>query len=250
MNNIAVIFSFYMIINAHSCLIPLAPVRYNDVYNYCSNGDTLSLDLFYKSKRIIKNENWFLILIDLHAGQTEYSYTSHLLFCDSNFVLKAASGGIDEILGIKGDTIFCILSDNYYLYKSQAIKPYRYDLPKEISIKSNNRGTNWNGYQRESLAIIDSLIFDKKSEKVVFHLRMSESVFFPGRSEYFSDLNYYNEAFYITKRMEYPLSLLHFDSENEFVYVVQENNMRSEFHTLNDSVLLCVKKDIWASFLK
>jgi hypothetical protein len=221
------------------------PIERNDIYAKCAKGDTLSFELFKKTQIIIKTDKWYLIWLDLYKDGDD-QYAPHLLVCDHNLVLKGATGIYPEITEANGDTLFGIMSEEYIADKNLR-GVYRDDLPKEIvfSLKKEEKEKPWNGYQSNPFAIVDSIQLLQKTGTAKFYLRTADSTIFPGREEYFENIDYYSKAFKNNKVLEYPISSLHFDRGRKYIYTIDNSYVRFEMHTLDDKVFEKLFLDIW-----
>ena len=103
----------------------------------------------------------------------------------------------------------------------------------------------WNGFQRNPLAIVDSIQLLQNTWKAKFYLKTSDSIFFPDRKQYFENIDYYSTAFQNSKILEYPISLLHFDRGRKYIFTIEDNDFQFEMHTLDDKVLDKFLFDIW-----
>jgi len=229
----------------NGCSFISTPIERNDIYAIYSKGDTISFELFKKVQRIIKTDKWYFIWLDLYEEQDGVVYAEHLLVCDHNLVLKGATGVFPLFSEAKGDTLFGIESDEYIASKNKSVKPYRDDLPKEIVLSLKKRENPWNGYQRNPFAIVDSVQLLQNSERAKFYLKTADSIYFPGRKQYFEDIEYYSKAFKNTKVLEYAVSSLHFDRGRKYIYTIENNDVQFEMHVLNDKVFEKLLLDIW-----
>ncbi|MBL0744682.1 hypothetical protein [Chryseolinea lacunae] len=231
------------------CTFISTPIERNDVYAQCAKGDTISFELFKKTQSIKKTDKWYLIWLDLYKDGGD-QYAPHLLVCDHNLVLKGATGVYPEIIKVKGDTLFCITSEEYIAEKNKSVKPYRDDLPKEIVLSLKEREKTWNGYQRNPSAVVDSIQLLQNSVSAKFYLKTSDSIYFPGRKQYFEDIVYYSKAFKKVKILEFPVSSLHFDRSEKYIYVIDDNDVQFEMHTLDNKVFEKVILNIWQAIKK
>jgi hypothetical protein len=238
-------FGFFLILSIDGCSFFFNPIERNDIYAKCAKGDTISFELFKKSQRIIKTEKWYLIWLDLYDDRDGLHYAPHLLICDHKLVLKGASGICPEINEAHGDTLFGIMSEEYIADKNKIFKPYRDDLPTEVILNLKKKEKIWNGFQRNPLAIVDSIQLLQNTWKAKFYLKTSDSIFFPDRKQYFENIDYYSTAFQNSKILEYPISLLHFDRGRKYIFTIEDNDFQFEMHTLDDKVLDKFLFDIW-----
>lgn len=221
------------------------PIERNDIYAKCAKGDTIGFELFKKTQRIMKTDKWYLIWLDLYKDGDD-QYAPHLLVCDHNLVLKGATGTYPQITEANGNTLFGITSEEYIAEKNKSIKSYRDDLPKEIvfSLKKEEEKP-WNGYQSNPFAIVDSVQLLQNLNGVKFYIKTADSIYFPGRKQYFEDIEYYSKAFNKAKVLEYPISSLHFDRGRKYIYTIQNGDVQFEMHTLDNSVFEKLFLDIW-----
>ncbi len=228
----------------NGCGIIFTPLERNDIYEKCAKGDTLSFELFKKTQRIMKTDKWYFIWLDLYSGGDD-QYAPHLLVCDHNLVLKGATGIYPQITDANGNTLFGITSEKYVADKNKSIKPYRDDLPKEIVFSLKNEEQPWNGYQRNPFAIVDSVQLLQNLNGVKFYIKTADSIYFPGRKQYYEDIEYYSKAFNNTKVLEYSISSLHFDRGRKYIYTIENSDVQFEMHTLDDKVFEKLLLDIW-----
>lgn len=242
---IFLVYCFCLVSFLYGCSFISTPIKRNDIYAQCAKGDTLSFELFKKTQRIIKTDKWYFIWLDLYEEKDGLLYAPHLLICDHKLVLKGASGIYPEIAEAHGDTLFGLTSEEYLVDKNKSVKLYRDDLPKEIVLSLKKREKPWNGYQRNPFAIVDSVQLLQNIERAKFYLKTADSIYFPGRKQYFEDVEYYSKAFKNIKVLEYPVSSLHFDRGREYIYTIENNDVQFEMYCLNDKVLEKFLLDIW-----
>lgn len=228
----------------NGCGFISTPIERNDIYAKCSKGDTISFELFKKTQRIMKTDKWYLIWLDLYKDGDD-QYAPHLLVCNHKLVLIGATGIYPEIIENQGDTLFGLTSEEYIADKNKTIKPYRDDLPKEIVFSLKKEEKTSNGYQRNPFAIVDSVQLLQNLNRVKFHVKTADSIYFPGRKLYFEDVEYYSKAFKNAKVLEYPISSLHFDRGRKYIYTIDNSDVQFEMHTLDDKVFEKLLFDIW-----
>lgn len=116
----------------------------NDIYKYAPKGEKINFTLFRSLERIIKTENRYIIILNLHS--TKYFWDMdmapayYIIVCDHNLVVQGACiQPRATITSANDSTIFAwtsksIKNDWYYPYRGHA-EEYRNDLPKNIKFK-------------------------------------------------------------------------------------------------------------------
>jgi hypothetical protein len=231
----------------NGCGIISTPAERNDIYAKCTKGDTISFELFKKAERIIKTDKWYFIWLDLYEEKDGLLYAPHLLVCGHNLVLKGSSGIYPEIIEAHGDTLFGITSEGYLTDKNKRVKPYRDDLPKEIvlSLKKNEKLSNVS--QRETEAVIDSIGFSPKffTATIFTKTKNPDGFYFPGRKQYFEDIDSYSRMYVHEKVLEIPISKLIIHRSKDYLFTMADNNVRFKMYTLDDKVVEKFLLDIW-----
>ena len=88
------------------------------------------------------------------------------------------------------------------------------------------------------------MLFEDLNE-VKIYVKTADSIYFPGREQYFEDFEYYSKAFKNAKVFEYPISSLHIDRSRNFIYTVENGDVRFEMYIIDDKVYEKLLLDIW-----
>ena len=85
---------------------------------------------------------------------------------------------------------------------------------------------------------------------IKFYVKIADSIYFPGRKQYFENFEYYSKAFKNAKVLEYPISSLHFDRGRKYIYTIDNSDVQFEMHTLDDKVFEKFFLDLWQAIKK
>lgn len=174
-------------------------------------GKTIPMNCFLNSQRTIVTETKVFLWL-----RSDFPSESELIcfaICDRQLkVQMVMEKPIALIDSGRSDTLFGWTTKKWS------------DMPKNsASVKNHPYVTfnlskleEWNGYQSTSNAIVDSLVYQPQKNNIIAYLKMSKKLhLWPGRSKYYNNLDFYEQQFKKSVKIEIPLSKIIFGSKED-----------------------------------
>lgn len=235
----------------------------DDIYYFAPKGEKINYKLFKSLERIIKTENRYILVLNLHASEyfwgRDLAPAYHIIVCDHNLVVQGACIQPKAIITSANDsTIYAwtcksLKNDWFYPYTGRA-NEYRNDLPKNIKFKIDFKNERYKGEDANHLGIhnfnsiyvhkidyskFNILLYAKTNHNdfyEIIELPISKSRFLYNNLyylEYIGDSSYYNN-FIIGERKEVLFELEDNNMQKKILYNLWINADKAKKKQVNN----------------